>query len=99
MANATLTEWRLVAETKEWVGPIVVTADGTPVSTFMVSVTKGSARPSVWENAYTLESRLGVLVGVDTDWPLLVNNTYTVWVKFADTPEAPVERVGTIKVT
>ncbi len=99
MADEDLTLWEVAAETKEWVGPMTVTADGAPVSAFEVAVTEGTKRPTTWRAPLTLEGQRGVLVGVETDWPLAVGKVYTVWIRFTDQPERPVERIGSIKVT
>jgi hypothetical protein len=94
-----LPTWTLAAETKEWVGPITVTADGTPVVNFEVSVTSGGNRPTVWEAPTALGgSGRGVVVGQGTQWPLRVGQRYTIWTRFNDTPEVPVTKVGTVRV-
>lgn len=90
--------WTLPAETKEWVGPITVTADGQPVTTFEVTVTEGGGRPTAWVATTELEGDLGVLVGVGTAFPLRTGRRYTIWTRYADTPEIPVTRIGTIRV-
>jgi len=90
--------WSLVQETKEFI-PLVVTADGTPVTSFSVAVCAGNDRPTTFNAADTVASEKGVLVGVGTSWPLLLNVKYTVYVKFTDNPEIPVTRAVFIKVT
>ncbi len=90
--------WNLVRETREWVGPIVVTVDGLPTTSFEVSLTQGAARPATWTAPYELESMFGILVG-STTWPLPALGTYTVWARVTDVPEIPVERIGKLKVT
>lgn len=93
-----LTTWTLVAETKEWVGPITVLADGAPVSSFEVTVTEGQARPTTWTAATSLDGGLGVLVGTGTSFPLVTGKRYAVWTRHTDSPEIPVTKVGIIKV-
>jgi hypothetical protein len=99
---ATLTQWELVAETKEWVGPITVTVNGSPVSGFTLAVTEGQARPTTF---YTPDAnpddgtQYGLIVGTGTSVPLTVNKIYTIWAKYSDDPEIPVLRAGRIKVT
>jgi len=95
---STLTQWTLAAETKEWVGPITVTVDGDPVDAFEVAVTVGSGRPSVWTSPTVIDDASGVLVGVGTAVALAPFKTYTVWVRYTDTPEVPVSKCGEIKV-
>lgn len=99
---ATLTMWQLVGETREWVGPLMVTVNATPVGNFEVSVCEGATRPTVWLAADDDPDGggvKGVLVGTGTSWPLTVGRKYTIFVKFTDTPEVPVVRGGIIKVT
>lgn len=94
--------WELVGETKEWVGPIAVTANLTPVSSFQVSLCEGTARPTTWLSADDDPdggAAKGILVGAGTSWPLTVGRKYTIFVKFTDNPEIPVVRGGIIKVT
>lgn len=95
---STLTQWLLAAETKEFVGPITVTADGSPVAAFDVAISQGTTRPTGWKAADNLDGERGILVGAGTDWPLRVGQIYTVWVRYTDNPEVPVEKCGTIKV-
>lgn len=92
------TTWTLPAETKEFVGPITVLDGQTPVTNFEVTVTRPGIRPSNWQAATVLSGQRGVLVGTGTPFPLLVGQKYTVWIRFTDTPEIPVERVGFVKV-
>lgn len=98
-----LNTWTLVAETKEWVGPITVTVDGSPVSSFEVAFTLSSARPTAWltpdADPDPPGTALGILVGTGTSHTLTVGKKYTVWTRFTDTPEAPVNRAGYVKVT
>lgn len=99
---ATLTQWELVGETKEWVGPITVTANATPVSAFQVALCEGTARPTTWATADDDPDgglAKGILVGAGTPWPITVGRKYTIFVKFTDNPEIPVLRGGIIKVT
>lgn len=96
---ADLLTWSLAAETKEFVGPITVTVDGVPVVAFDVAVTIGSARPTTWVSADVVGSDRGVLVGTGTAHLLAVGKKYTVWVRFTDAPEIPVQRAGFVKAT
>lgn len=93
-----LTQWSIAAETKEWVGPITVTADGVPTSSFEVTVTGPGARPSAWESASLLDGGRGVLVGTGTSFLLTAGRKYTVWIRYTDSPEVPVQRCGEIRV-
>lgn len=99
---AALTQWELVGETKEWVGPIAVTVNGTPATNFEVAFCEGSARPATWAAADAdPDGGLvpGILVGAGTSHPLTVGRKYTIFVRFTDTPEIPVLRCGIVKVT
>lgn len=100
---ATLTQWELVAETLEWVGPITVTVNGSPVTNFTLAVVEGSARPVTFvtpdADPDAPGTAKGVIVGAGSTFPLLVGKTYTIFAKYSDSPEVPVERCGKIKVT
>lgn len=95
---ADLPTWTLAAETKEFVGPITMTVDGTPVTTYEVTVTSGGGRPTTWQNRDEVGGERGVMVGDGTNFLLKAGQKYTVWTKFTDTPEIPVDRVGFIRV-
>ena len=92
-----LTTWNVAAETCEWVGPIVVTADGTPTTEFEVTLTAPGTRPGDWSAPTVMGSERGVLIGYGTDYELLPGRKYTVWVRYTDDPEIPVYRVGKVK--
>jgi len=92
-----LTQWSVAAETKEWVGPITVTADGVPTSAFEVTLTEPGARPADWVTATLLDGGRGILIGEGTDFTLVAGRKYTVWIKFTDDPEIPVQRVGNVR--
>lgn len=93
-----LTQWSVAAETKEFVGPITVSADGAPVTNFDVTLTLGAARPTAWVAATVLDGSRGIMVGADTPFPLVARGKYTVWVRFTDSPEAPVLSVGNVRI-
>lgn len=93
-----LTQWNVAAETKEWVGPITVTADGIAVTSFEVAVTAPGIRPATWAAADVLDGLRGVMVGTGTSHSLIAGGKYTVWVRYTDVPEIPVQRCGTVKV-
>jgi hypothetical protein len=92
-----LTAWTVAAETKEWVGPISVTADGDATTEFEVTLTAPGARPADWSEPTVLETQRGILIGDGTDYPLTAGRKYTVWIRYTDDPEAPVYRIGTVK--
>lgn len=93
----TLTEWTLAAETKEWVGPIDVLVDDVEVTGFQVALTGPGARPTVWVSPTEIGGDFGLLVGAGTDYPLVPFKSYTLWVRYTDTPEIPVQKCGLIK--
>lgn len=94
-----VTQWELVEETREWVGPITVTADGTETDDFEVTVTGPGVRPTDWHAPLELDGQFGVLVGLGTQFPLVFGEKSTVWIRLPDdNPEEPVLRVGTIRV-
>lgn len=97
MADEELTQWSVAAETREWVGPITVTADGVPTTAFDVTLTAPGARPSLWVAADELDGDKGILIGADTDFELIAGRKYTVWIRFTDDPEIPVQRCGNVR--
>jgi hypothetical protein len=90
--------WTLIKETKEWVGPITVTVDGVPTTSFEVAVVLPPARPATWTTPTLLDGDYGVLVGEGSTYPLTVGKKYAVYVRHTDSPEIPVELVGHLKV-
>jgi hypothetical protein len=97
MAEVLMT-WSLPAETKEFVGPITVTADGLSVTTFEVAFTLSTGRPTTWSTPDVVGGDQGIIVG-GTLRPLVVGKKYLVWVRFTDNPEIPVTRACFVKVT
>jgi hypothetical protein len=95
---STLTQWSLAAETKEWVGPITVLVDDDPVTGFEIALTEPGARPTTWSSPTALDEGQGALVGVGTSFPLVPFKIYTLWVRYTDSPEVPVQKCGEIKV-
>jgi hypothetical protein len=100
---ATLTQWELVAETKEWVGPVTVTVNGTPVTNFTLAICEGTTRPGTFLSP-DLDpdppgTAKGIIVGTGSSWPIVSGKTYTIFFKYTDNPEIPVGRCGKIKVT
>ena len=93
-----LTAWSLPAETKEWVGPVTLTADGSTVTAFMMTLSAQGQRPANWVDPTELDGKRGLLVGVGTPFTLLPGRRYYVWLKYTDSPEVPVLRVGSIRV-
>jgi hypothetical protein len=98
---AELETWSLVAETKEWVGPLSMTLDGVPVATFEVQLSLSDARPSssAWATPTLVGAGLRILVGAGTAFPLTAGTKYTVWLRTADSPEIPVYRAGYVRAT
>jgi hypothetical protein len=92
-----VTTWNLPSTTRELVGPITVAVGGTPVVDFDVAFVPAFEAPSVWEAPTVVGGEAYVLVGADTPHPL-ARGEYGVWVRFESDPEAPVVKVGTVKV-
>jgi hypothetical protein len=92
-----LTQWRVAAETCEWVGPITVTANGTPTTAFEVTLTAPGERPSTWSDPLVISGGRGILIGDGTDYELLPGRKYTAWIRYTDDPEVPVYPVGTVR--
>lgn len=94
-----LTTWSIPAESKEFIGPITVLVDATPVTSFEVAFTDGTARPTSWAAADVIGSERGILIGPGTTHTTVLAHKYTVWVRFTDSPEVPVTRACYVKVT
>lgn len=95
--------WILPRITVEWVGPIVVTADGTPVTGWTYALFPPAYRPDLPEEVAAtpdlLDDGVGILVGPGTGNDL-ARGTYRIWVRYVAAPEAPVlDDVGTIHIT
>lgn len=86
--------WRLPRESTEWVGPLTVTVDGEPVTTFEVAYLPYLARPveDDWTTPTVLDGAAGVLVT-----PVTEASRHAVWVRVTDHPEIPVlDNVATV---
>jgi hypothetical protein len=81
--------WTLPRESKEWVGPITVTANGVPTTAFKVAVVAAGTRPTAYVNPDLLGGAQGVLVGPGATWPL-PQGVYQVWVQVTAATEVPV---------
>jgi hypothetical protein len=101
------TTWTLSRLSREWVGPITVTADGQAVTDWtyvIVPFGQQPASPEAIDAApVTLGTgdaiRRGVLVGPGTDQELTPGR-YQIWLRFVADPEAPVlVAVGVLVIT
>jgi hypothetical protein len=101
------TTWTLSRLSREWVGPITVTADGTPVTDWTYAVVQFGQRPATPEEIDAAPAvlgagdaaRRGVLVGPGTDHELTPGR-YLIWLRYVADPEAPVlEPVGVLVIT
>ncbi len=92
-----MTTWELPAETKEFVGPITLTANGAAVTNFEIAVAVKGQRPTTWA-APTLDGTdRGVMVGAGTAVPLVPGRTYVIFARYATLLETPVIEVGQVK--
>lgn len=90
-------EWVIPRESKEWVGPLVVLANGVPTTTYTVCLKKDGLRPVVGDfgNPVPDGSDLGVIAG-----PNLEPGTYRVWVrKVTSLEDVWLDDVGYVIVT
>jgi hypothetical protein len=97
------TTWRLSRLSREWVGPITVTADAAPVTNWTYAVVPFGDRPAAPEDIdaapTVLDDLLGVLVGPGTD-NVLTTGRYVIWVRYVAGSEAPVlNDVGVLVIT
>lgn len=95
--------WTLSRLSREWVGPITVTADGTPVADWLYAIVPSSAQPADSADIdgvpIVLDDTLGVLVGPESDNPLGPGR-YRIWIRYTAGQEAPVlECVGVLVIT
>lgn len=102
MAEEELTTWTVIAETREWVGPITMSLTANDVTTttedFEVCVVPKGSRPTAWQAPDASQGgELGVLVGADTPYPLTPGPTYQIYARHTSTLEIPVVLVGQIK--
>jgi len=98
-----ITTWRLSQLSREWVGPIAVTADADPVANWTYAILPTGERPATLEDIdgvpTLLDDTLGILVGPDTD-NVLTAGRYLIWVRFTLGLEAPVmDDVGVLVIT
>lgn len=96
-----MSDWRLPRESVELVGPITVTDDGTPVTTFEVAVLAANYRPEEadWETPEDVGGDQFVLVGPGTAHAL-DSGVYRLWVRYVANPETPVlDAVASIRIT
>jgi hypothetical protein len=103
-----LRQWTLYAESKEWVGPISVTVNGQPASSFELSIIPAlNGRPiGPWVSPLAAETALpdgnagqglGLVVGPGTDFPLSIGS-HLIVARYATDLEAPIIEVGIINV-
>lgn len=88
-----MTTWRLSSLSREWVGPITVSADDVPVTAWTYAVLPWDESPATPEaisgTPTALDGGLGVLVGPGSGNVLAVG-AYQIWIRYVDDPEAPV---------
>lgn len=97
------TTWTLPRLSTEWVGPITVSRDGTPVTGWTYALALFGERPATADaisgTPHELDGGLGILVGPGTSH-VLAPGVYRIWVRYVDAPEAPVlDDVGRIHIT
>lgn len=98
-----ITTWTLSRLSREWVGPIVVTADGTTVADWVYAIIPSGSQPAAPEDIdgipTVLDDGRGILVGPDTDNPLPPGR-YRIWIRYGAGQEAPVlYAIGVLVIT
>lgn len=98
-----ITTWRVSRLSREWVGPIAVTADDAPVTDWAYAILPAGDRPATPEDidgeSTTLDDMLGILIGPGTD-NILAPGRYLIWVRYVAGQEAPVmDDVGVLVIT
>lgn len=98
----TLPVWRLDRLSVEHI-PVNVADGGTPVTGWTYAVLRRPERPAntaaISRVPTDLGGQLGILVGPGTDNELATPGTWQVFVRYADSPEAPVIIAGYIVIT
>ena len=89
--------WVLERESKEWVGEVHVSVDGTEVADFELAVTDERSRPTIWQQPDVLEGKPGIYVGPGTARELDLG-VHDVWARVTRPAETPVFKVGSIRV-
>lgn len=97
------TTWRLSRLSREWIGPITVTADAAPVTNWTYAIVPFAQLPATPEDVdgvpTILDDTLGILVGPGTDNTLPAGR-YVIWVRYVAGLEAPVlNDVGVLVIT
>lgn len=97
-----MTFWSLPRLSTEWIGPIVVTRNGTPVIGWKLGLFPRTYQPAsvteISETPSNLDGGYGVLVGPGTSH-VLTPGLYRIWIRYVDVTEAPVlSDVGTIQI-
>lgn len=96
-----MTTWTIDRLSVEHI-PVDVADGGTAVTGWTYAVLPRDEHPSTTADIdgtpTELTDQLGILVGPDTDNEL-TPGTYKVWVRYADSPEAPVIVAGQIVIT
>jgi hypothetical protein len=81
-----MTTWRIPPESiQEFVGPLTVTANGTPTTAYKLAVVEYGSRPTTWEDPVlhpdNAVAGLGVIVGVGSSHLLVAGHAYLIWVQ------------------
>jgi hypothetical protein len=84
--------WHLPRETKEWIGPITVTANGVIITSWQVCLIADGSRPveADWQTPDSIGPYLGVTIGTGSNYPSLATGSYLIWVRFDNATEEPV---------
>jgi hypothetical protein len=97
------TTWTLPRSSREWVGPLTVTADDAAVTGWTYAILPFGERPATPEDIdgvpTVLDDARGILVGPDTDNELAAGR-HVIWVRYVSGQEAPVlDDVGILVIT
>jgi hypothetical protein len=88
-----MTTWNINRLSREWVGPIAVAADDTPVTGWTYALLPLGETPATVADIdgtpTELDDGLGVLVGPDTSH-VLAPGVHVLWIRYVDDPEAVV---------
>lgn len=93
--------WRVPHETKEWIGPVTVTANGIGISSWEGCLLADGTRPleADWQTPDSIGPDKGIMIGSGTNYPTLTKGSYILWVRFNNGTEVPVShRAGIVVV-
>lgn len=96
------TTWQVPQLSREWIGPLSVTADGIPVTDWVYKIMPFDQRPVTAESIdgepTILDDMLGIMIGPGTGNELSPGR-FLIWIRYLSGAEAPVlNNVGVLVI-